>query len=364
MRPDDDSPKRGRKQLVSSKDLEEGAGTIKLKAASTTQRRKDRIVWGVSIAVGLMFLFLTIGTFPSQTKDEFKDTYDTMDETQQRLSMREGFLDINTTFNTTGYWVKDEIDIGWHSFLMLTFLGGVGPIAIYESRKRKRIDKIEERLSDFLRDLSESMRAGQTLHEAIKTSAGGEYGALTPEIKKMALQVSWGVSVTKTLDMFAERVNTNLVKRSVTLINEASSAGGNVSNVIDAAAKDTREIQIMKMKRATEMGIYKIVIGVSFLVFLVVVAVMFFSFMPEMEKLSDSYSSTSDGSSAQSPGGFDPTGVDFQEVKLLFFAAVAIQAVGDGIVAGIMATGRVKDGLVLATYFGAFTLVAFDLFLL
>ncbi len=364
MKVDDDSPKKGRKQLVSRKDLEEEGGAIKLKAASTTERRKDRIVWGISIAVGLMFLFLAVGTFPSQTKDEFKDTYDTMDESQQRLSMREGFLDINTTFNTTGYWVKDEIHIGWHSFVMLTFLCGIGPIAIYESNKRKRIDRIEARLSDFLRDLSESMRAGQTLHEAIKTSAGGEYGALTPEIKKMALQVSWGVSVTKTLEMFAQRVNTNLVRRSVTLINEASSAGGNVSNVIDAAAKDTREIQIMKMTRATEMGIYKIVIGVSFLVFLVVVAVMFFSFMPEMEKLSDSFSSTSDGSSAQSPGGFDPTGVDFQEVKLLFFAAVAIQAVGDGIVAGIMATGRIKDGLVLATYFGAFTLIAFDLFML
>ncbi len=363
MRPDDDSPKRGRKQLVSKSDME-GGGTIKLKAASTKERTKDRIVWGISIAIGLMFLFLAVGTFPSQVKDEYKDTYDTMDETQQRLSMKEGFLDINTTFNTTGYWVKDETKIGWHSFLMLTFLGGVGPIAIYESRKRKKIDRIEERLSDFLRDISESMRAGQTLHEAIKTSAGGEYGALTPEIQKMALQVSWGISVTKTLEMFALRVNTPLVQRSVTLINEASSAGGNVSNVIDAAAKDTREIQIMKMTRATEMGIYKLVIGVSFLVFLVVVAVMFFSFMPEMENLSDSYSSSSDGSVAQSPGGFDPTGVDFEEVRLLFFAAVAVQAVGDGIVAGIMATGRIKDGLVLATYFGAFTLIAFDLFLL
>jgi len=357
---------KGRKQLVSGEAARGGEekGRIKIKAGSTKQKQKDMLVWGISILIGLIFLFLGIGTAPLLVKEEYEDTYDNMDETQQRLSMKEGYLPINTTLNTSGFWIKDEIKIGWHSFLTLAFICGVGPIAVYESRKRKRIDKVEERLSDFLRDISESMRAGQTLHEAIKTSAGGEYGALTPEIKKMAMQVSWGVSVSKAMTMFSERVNTPLVKRAVTLINEASSAGGNVSNVIDAAAKDTREIQIMKVTRAAEMGIYKIVIGVSFLVFLVVVAVMFFSFMPEMENLADSYSTSGDSSSAQSPGGFDPTGVDFEEVKLLFFAAVAIQAIGDGVVAGIMASGRIKDGLVLAMAFALFALLAFDLLLL
>jgi flagellar protein FlaJ len=164
------------------------------------------------------------------------------------------------------------------------------------------------------------------------------------------------------MDMFAERVNTPLVKRAVTLINEASSAGGNVSNVIDAAAKDTRELQIMKRTRATEMAMYKYVIGISFLVFLVVIGIMFGTFMPTMEKQAQSFDESGGGS--QTPGGFDPSGVDFDVMKLLFFGAAMIQAVGDGIVGGLMASGRISNGLWMSAMFGLVTVLAFTILLL
>ncbi len=362
---DSQGPKMGRKQLQGQKKVRTGKG---IRVAKDPEDRKKFIIYTVSIILALSFLLLSVMNMPflpvSKVKEEYKDTYDTMGPDKQRLSMKEGFNPINLTFNTTGFWVKSEVRIEWHSFLLLSFICGVGPISFYEVRKRRKVDKIEERLSDFLRDISESMRAGQTLHEAIKTSSGGEYGYLTPEIKKMAIQVSWGVSASKALEMFAERVNTPLVKRSVTLINEAASAGGNVSNVIDAAAKDTREIQIMKRTRTTEMSMYTYVIAISFMVFLVVIAVMFATFMPRMEELSQSYQTGDSSSSAQAPGGFDPTIVDFGVMKLLLFAAAAIQAVGDGVVGGIMSTGRVANGLFLSTMFAIITLLAFDLVLL
>jgi flagellar protein FlaJ len=313
-----------------------------------------------------MFLALAVMDMPigplSQVKEEYEDNYPSNPD-EQRMYMKEGPMPINLTINTTGMWIKDEISIRWHSFLLLSFITIAGPISFYENRKRKRINKIEERLSDFLRDISESMRAGQTLHEAIKTSSGGEYGFLTPEIRKMAMQVSWGVSASMALEMFGERVNTPLVQRAVTLINEASSAGGNVSNVIDAAAKDTRELQIMKKTRATEMSMYTYVIGIAFLVFLVVIGIMFATFVPRMEDLADSYDSGG-SSGGSSPGGFDPTRVDFTLMKYLFFAAAAIQAVGDGLIGGIMSTGRMSNGIWMSTIFAIVTWLAFDLMLL
>jgi len=51
-------------------------------------------------------------------------------------------------------------------------------------------------------------------------------------------------------------------------------------------------------------------------------------------------------------------------MKLLLFAAAAIQAIGDGVVGGIMSTGRVSNGLMLSTFFAIVTLLAFDLVLL
>lgn len=357
--------KKARKRIVDKKGIVPDFKEIR--QSTDPQKNIKLTVYTISIVLGVTFLLLGVMTMPfgplSKVKEEYENDYQFMSDDEKKLYMKEGPLDINLTFNTTGKWIKDEVRIEFHSFFMLSFIFGFGPVSFYEVRRRKKIDQIESRLSDFLRDISESMRAGQTLHEAIKTSSGGEYGALTPEIEKMALQVSWGVSASRSLEMFSERVNTPLIKRAVTLINEASSAGGNVSNVIDAAAKDTRELQIMKVTRATEMGMYTYVIGIAFLVFLVVIAIMFATFMPRMEDLSASYSSSGSGSS-QAPGGFDPTSVDFGLMKYLFFSAAAIQAIGDGIVGGLMSSGRLSKGLQMATVFALITWVIFDFALL
>lgn len=360
-----DAPRKARKQIISKKEASgDGSGALKLRGSSETRNRN--IVIGVSAIITVFFLIMTAITFPSQVKDDYKDGYDRLSDGDKRLSMKEGLVDANLTFmiNTSvgGTNITKQVNFGWYSYLMLAYISGVGPISFYLVRKRKRIDKVEDRLSDFLRDVSESMRAGQTLHDAIKTSAGGEYGDLTVEIKKMSMQVSWGVSANKAMIMFSERVNTPLVKRSVTLINEASAAGGNVSNVIEAAAKDTRELQIMKKTRATEMAMYKYVIGISFMVFLVVIGIMFGTFMPTMELQAASYSDSE--STSQTPGGFDPSSVDFDVMRLLFFGAAAIQAIGDGIVGGIMASGRVQDGMWMSAYFALFTLLIFTFMLL
>ncbi len=362
-------PLVARKKLV-SKEVKSTDSFSKIRASSGREGNIKMAVYAISIALGLIFTGMALLSCPvaplGKVKDDYESSYSYMADTDKRLYMREGSVNLTITMNTTSLTqgMKQRVVIGWHSYFLMAIVFGLGPVSYYEVSRRKKIDKIESRLSDFLRDISESMRAGQTLHDAIKTSSGGEYGNLTPEIKKMAMQVSWGVSASKALEMFAERVNTPLVKRAVTLINEASSAGGNVSNVIDAAAKDTREIQIMKRTRATEMNMYTYVIGISFLVFLVVIGIMFATFMPRMMELSESYAASDSGGQAQAPGGFDPTSVDFEEMKLLFFAAAAIQAIGDGVVGGLMSSGRIWNGLWMSSIFALATWLIFDLVLL
>ncbi len=249
---------------------------------------------------------------------------------------------------------KFYVQFDWLAFVMLGLMFGFGPIGIYESSRYTRIVKIEERLADFLRDLAESSRSGQTLHEAIINSATGEYGELLPDIKRMAIQISWGVSATDTLTMFANRVNTPLVRRAVTLINEASSAGGDVSKVLEAAANDTKELQLLQRERKIQMSLYVAVIFVSFVVFLVVILIVYATFVPQMkvnamnqeQQDRDSGASSVDAEAVGST--FSPVGVDFGEIKYIFVYAALVHAIGDGLVAGLMGSGRLMDGLKLS----------------
>ncbi|HUT00076.1 MAG TPA: type II secretion system F family protein, partial [Candidatus Thermoplasmatota archaeon] len=117
---------------------------------------------------------------------------------------------------------------GFIDYFVFALLSGTGVYGMYESLHVRRISKIDSIFPDFVRDLAESRRAGMTFTKAILFASKGEYGILTPEIKKISQQVSWGGSVTDALLSFSQRVNTKSIRRTITLIIEASNSGGNV----------------------------------------------------------------------------------------------------------------------------------------
>jgi flagellar protein FlaJ len=238
------------------------------------------------------------------------------------------------------------------AWIMIGIMVLIGPFGFYESRRNDKILRLEERLSDFLRDLAESNRSGQTLHEAIRTGSQGDYGELTPEIRKMAIQISWGVNAADALERFAGRVKTPLVRRAVTLIIEASAAGGDVGKVLDAAANDTKEIQLLQRERQVQMSLYVAVIFVSFVVFLVVILIVYVTFVPQMKELAEAYkSSGGDESGATSSiSGLQPGNVDFDEIKFIYISAGLVHGIGDGLVAGLMGSGKMTDGLKLSFF--------------
>jgi flagellar protein FlaJ len=240
-----------------------------------------------------------------------------------------------------------KISLDNMAFVMIGLMAAFGPISFFDGARVNRIVKIEERLADFLRDLAESSRAGMTLHEAIRSSAKGDYGELTPEIKKMSIQISWGVSASRTLELFAERVNTPLVNRAVILINEAGAAGGDVSKVLEAAANDTKEIQLLQQERRIQMQMYVAVVFVSFVVFLVVILIIYMTFVPRMSEMAEDFAAQEEaegGGADQSFSAFNPQDVDFDEIKFIYLMAGLVQGIGSGLVAGLMGTGRITDG--------------------
>ncbi|MDD5503023.1 MAG: type II secretion system F family protein, partial [Candidatus Thermoplasmatota archaeon] len=223
--------------------------------------------------------------------------------------------------------------------IVASLLIGLGPYGFYQNSKMKRISQMDSKFPDFLRDLSESKRAGMTLTNALLTTAKGRYGALTEEIRKMASQITWGVSFVEALKLFGERVRTPLIERSVSLIIEASNSGGNVVEILKAAADDAREIKQIQAERKQNMGIYVIIIYLAFLVFIAVIEIMYSQFIPQI------YKAVSGVAPGTSIGGMTFAPFDIETYKTLFFHAALIQGIGGGLVAGVMEEGKAIMGL-------------------
>jgi flagellar protein FlaJ len=226
-------------------------------------------------------------------------------------------------------------------YFIIAILIMTGVLGIYEFFNLRRIRKIDERFPDFIRDLAESRRAGMTFTKSIMYASKGKYGVLTEEIQKIARQISWGSSVEKALDAFANRVNTKLIKRTISVIIEASNSGGNVADVLDAASKDSREIKLIESERRANMLSYVAIIYVGLFVFILIIFVLTKSLLPNM--LGSEASETGKKLATVSIGGGG--GITQKAVTELFYYACLIQGGMMGIVTGIFEEGNVKSGI-------------------
>lgn len=225
----------------------------------------------------------------------------------------------------------------WHEkfatdLFILAVVFGAGPFGYYYNSDRKRILAMDEKFPDFLRDIAESSRAGMTLPRALVTAAQGTYGALTPDIRMMAAQVEWGVEFGDSLARFASRAKTPLIDRTVSLIVEAQRAGGSMVDILTAASEDAREIKQIVSERNTQMSMYNVVIYISFFVFIAVVMVLSAQFIPAFKKAVGA-------ASGQQVGGLNFRDFDPEDFNTVFFQAALVQAIGGGLVGGVLSKG-------------------------
>ena len=240
--------------------------------------------------------------------------------------------------------------------IFFSVLIAIFPASIIYQKKMKHITKIEEYLPTFLRDISEMSRAGLTLSRSVSTVAKGEYGELSPEIRKMDSLMSWGVSFEETLLTFACKMNTALIDRSVALITQASKAGGRVSQVLEAAARDSTEVKQLERERKGNMMVYLVIIYMSFFVFLFVIAMLAKTFVPTMATAGQA--ATDAGAGAQFMGAFNPD----LFIRVMFHASL-IQGFFSGLVAGQMGEGAISAGLKHSIILSLIAWVTFTFFI-
>lgn len=219
----------------------------------------------------------------------------------------------------------------------LAFLVGAGPYSFLVWWERRRLFALDARLPDFLTDLASLHKAGLTLHESVVTASKGDYGPLTPEVRHAADQVRWNVPVLTVLQNLRDRLGTSAAERTLAVVLEAGRTGGNVPEVLEVAAANARAIVALREQRARTMGLYTIITYVASVIFIGVALALQGVFVPKMIEAFGNVQG----------GGFGLAGgvPTLQEFRDLFYAAALVQAVGNGLVGGIMSDGSALAGL-------------------
>jgi archaeal flagellar protein FlaJ len=241
-------------------------------------------------------------------------------------------------------------------YIVLAVLIAIIPVAVLDFWEDRRMHNLEASLPNFFRDIAGMNDSGMTLPNAVQLVAGSEYGTLTPHVRRLNNQMSWGVGFVEGMYSFGKKLGTPLADRSVDLIAKASEAGGDISQVLHAAAKDTYEIVNLADERRNNMVIYVIIVLVSSAVFLFVIGILVSTFFSTM--------AIAGAAAAKAGAGSQFIGrIDLVGYKRLFSHAAMIQAFFSGLAAGQMGEGRLIAGLKYSAIMVYITWVVFQIFI-
>ena len=251
------------------------------------------------------------------------------------------------------YMDVDPANIG-----IIVFILTIVPPSFFNLYETRRTSRLEAEFPAMMRDISLSVKSGMTPSGAMSIAARGQYGALTPAIKQIDNMISWGVSFEDALLHFAKKYPTPLIRRTIFTLIEASRMGGQLGEILEGVATDAEETKALERRRSSETKPYLTVCYISYFVFLAVILIMSYVFLPMMKEAAEAATGTA------LPGGMGQFAVSDEDLALynrLFFHALVIQGFFAGIVTGKIGDGKAVAGLKHSVFFIVVAVIAYTL---
>ena len=196
-----------------------------------------------------------------------------------------------------------------------------------------------ERFLEFTRSLAESVKTGTPIGKSIVNMSSKDLGSLTPNVKKLANQISLGIPVSRALQTFANDVGSKVISRAVTLIREAENAGGEIDFILDSTSESIYQIE--KLKRERKASISSLVVQgyIIFLIFVGIMLIMQFRILP----LTAGVGSVTSIEGLQGASTVSPATI--QELTRPFLYLLLVQGFFTGLTIGKIAEGSIRAGL-------------------
>lgn len=225
--------------------------------------------------------------------------------------------------------------------LIFGIMVGIIPLTIHQLKEVQRRDNIDRNLPVFLLALLSSVQSGANLIKAIEQAGDRNLGALTPELKNLRANISWGTPIEEAFENFAERTGTRVSRRVTVLLEMAMKIGGDVSENLEMIQKHVSEMQNIEKSRKSALAPYTYTIYISFGVFLAVAVLLTTSFFTEIEKVQDGLLASGSGTE----GLFGSlASMEIDKLESALFNMAIIEALFGGLAAGKIGAGSYVAG--------------------
>jgi flagellar protein FlaJ len=244
--------------------------------------------------------------------------------------------------------------------IAVAIIVAAGPSMIINMRKEKRADSIDQYLPLFLLNLVGAMQSGMTLLRAIEHAAERDFGSLTPELKNLKINISWGMPYEEAFEQFGNRIGTVMGRRVAGMLHISLISGGDTTRTIDTIQRFVSDMRNLDKERKSAMKPYIITIYIAFGVFLVTSILLVDNFFYEIETVQAQLKDSVRGSSI--PPTFSALlGMNIDQLTDTLFHMSIIEAVFGGLAAGKIGEGKFMAGIKHVQILVVITIVAFSI---
>jgi len=245
--------------------------------------------------------------------------------------------------------------------IVFAILAGVVPLTLLQLREVQRKDSIDRNLPLFLLALTSAVQSGANLIKSIEHTADRNMGALTPELKNLRANITWGMPMDEAMENFANRCGTRMSRRVVILLEMAIKVGGDIANNLEMIQKHVTDLQNLEKERKSSLAPYTYTIYIAFAVFIGIAVILSTQFFSEIEVVQEMLQTNM--AQGQEAGMFSAlASIEISELDKILFNMSMIQAVFGGLAAGKIGAGNYVAGIKHIVIMVIMAVIAFNAF--
>ena len=260
------------------------------------------------------------------------------------------------TWTTILAWI---ISIWALAFVIILFALWVLFYVFVDLKIFKRKVDIEEVLPDYLQLTASNIKAGMTVDRALWYAVRPRFGVLAKEIETVAKETMRGEDLKSALEKFANKFDSLLLKRSVSLLTEGLESGGEIGDLLNKIALNIQENKIIRKEMTANITAY-----VIFITFATVAAApLLFALAGVLIKVISNLGSTVGKVATAATGtglGFSfKTSIRYSDYRIFAMVSLLITSFFSSTIISIIKKGNAKSGFRQILIFMIVTLTLF-----
>jgi len=234
------------------------------------------------------------------------------------------------------YWIPLSIEV--NNVIVYSIILAMLPPATIEFLNNRWLNGVEKNIPRFLQDVTEEVKSGEPLINALEVNALTDYGPLSPLLRESLVRFNLTSNFEDAMNWFGVNLIKPVGSQLASILLESYETGGEIIDVLINSVKLFKTIEDDRVHRKSQTRPYLFIVYTGLVIFLLISYVLLNQFLIHFQFTNE-------------VSGLSQVGINLVSINLDYYASILywaaiIESIVGGFVVGKMIEGKVSAGLI------------------